>query len=46
MATPVPTASAQALEALSELIDVVAQLRNPQGGCPWDLEQTHQSLVP
>ena len=46
MDTPVPTASAQALEALSELIDVVAQLRNPQGGCPWDLEQTHQSLVP
>jgi XTP/dITP diphosphohydrolase len=33
-------------EALSELIDVVAQLRNPEGGCPWDLEQTHASLVP
>lgn len=33
-------------EALSELIQVVAQLRNPQGGCPWDLEQTHASLVP
>jgi tetrapyrrole methylase family protein/MazG family protein len=23
---------------------VVAQLRNPAGGCPWDLEQTHASL--
>ena len=46
MDTPVPTASAQTLDALSELIAVVAQLRNPQGGCPWDLEQTHQSLVP
>jgi XTP/dITP diphosphohydrolase len=33
-------------EAISELIDVVAQLRNPEGGCPWDLEQTHASLVP
>jgi XTP/dITP diphosphohydrolase len=32
--------------ALSELINVVAQLRNPEGGCPWDLEQTHASLVP
>jgi XTP/dITP diphosphohydrolase len=31
---------------LSELIAVVAQLRNPEGGCPWDLEQTHASLVP
>ena len=32
--------------ALQELIDVVARLRDPNGGCPWDLEQTHQSLVP
>ena len=25
---------------------VVARLRDPDGGCPWDLEQTHASLVP
>ena len=36
----------EALEALSELITVVARLRDPVGGCPWDLEQTHESLVP
>jgi XTP/dITP diphosphohydrolase len=35
-----------ATDALSDLIAVVAQLRNPEGGCPWDLEQTHSSLVP
>jgi len=35
-----------ATEALSDLIDVVARLRNPESGCPWDLEQTHASLVP
>lgn len=23
---------------------VVAQLRSPDGGCPWDLEQTHETL--
>jgi tetrapyrrole methylase family protein/MazG family protein len=23
---------------------VVAKLRDPDGGCPWDLEQTHESL--
>lgn len=23
---------------------IVAQLRNPEGGCPWDLEQTHETL--
>ncbi|WP_242016605.1 nucleoside triphosphate pyrophosphohydrolase [Pseudanabaena cinerea] len=34
------------LQALQHLIDVVASLRSPDGGCPWDLEQTHQSLIP
>lgn len=34
------------LEALQKLIEVVAQLRSPQGGCPWDLEQTPESLIP
>ena len=32
--------------AVQRLVDVVAQLRNPATGCPWDLEQTHASLVP
>ncbi|ERN42612.1 MazG family protein [Rubidibacter lacunae KORDI 51-2] len=34
------------LEALQELIIVVAQLRDPEKGCPWDLAQTPQTLVP
>jgi XTP/dITP diphosphohydrolase len=34
------------LTALQELIDVVAKLRNPDGGCPWDLAQTPESLTP
>ncbi|QPN55341.1 nucleoside triphosphate pyrophosphohydrolase [Synechococcus sp. CBW1107] len=34
------------LEALAGLIAVVARLRDPENGCPWDLEQTHASLVP
>ena len=33
-------------DAIQRLIDVVAQLRHPATGCPWDLEQTHASLVP
>lgn len=32
--------------ALQQLIDVVAQLRSPDGGCPWDLAQTPQTLTP
>jgi XTP/dITP diphosphohydrolase len=32
--------------ALQELIDIVARLRDPIGGCPWDLAQTQESLIP
>ncbi|MEO6970716.1 MAG: nucleoside triphosphate pyrophosphohydrolase [Chthoniobacterales bacterium] len=31
--------------AFTRLIEIVAQLRAPDG-CPWDREQTHESLVP
>src|SRR2546425_4055750 len=31
------------IERLAALVDVVRQLRSPQG-CPWDREQTHASL--
>lgn len=34
------------LAALQQLIEVVAKLRSPEGGCPWDLAQTPQSLTP
>ena len=34
------------LAALQELIAVVAQLRSPTGGCPWDLAQTPETLIP
>ncbi|MGB2924262.1 MAG: nucleoside triphosphate pyrophosphohydrolase [Limnothrix sp.] len=34
------------LQALQRLIEIVAQLRSPDGGCPWDLEQTPQTLIP
>jgi XTP/dITP diphosphohydrolase len=34
------------LASLQSLIDVVAKLRDPVGGCPWDLAQTPESLTP
>lgn len=43
--TPTPSDS-PILQALQRLIAVVAQLRSPDGGCPWDLEQTPQTLIP
>jgi nucleoside triphosphate diphosphatase len=33
-------------DSLSRLLDIMAQLRNPEGGCPWDLEQTFASIIP
>ncbi|MDR7235005.1 MazG family protein [Agrococcus sp. BE272] len=33
------------MSALDDLVAVMARLRAP-GGCPWDAEQTHASLVP
>lgn len=27
-----------------DLVQIVALLRQPEGGCPWDKEQTHQSI--
>lgn len=41
-----PSPSDPALAALAELVAVVARLRDPDQGCPWDLEQTHASLLP
>ncbi len=41
-----PTPNASTLVALQRLIEVVAQLRSPEGGCPWDLAQTPDSLIP
>jgi tetrapyrrole methylase family protein / MazG family protein len=37
---PVATGSPHGLRA------IVSRLRAPEIGCPWDLEQTHQTLVP
>ena len=33
-------------DSLRRLENLVARLRDPAEGCPWDLEQTHQSLTP
>lgn len=35
----------KAAQLFSEFLDTVAALRHPETGCPWDNEQTHQSLT-
>jgi ATP diphosphatase len=32
--------------AFSRLLAIMAKLRDPEGGCPWDLEQSFRSIVP
>ena len=31
---------------LPRLLEIMARLRDPQGGCPWDLEQTFATIAP
>ncbi|MEO0400369.1 MAG: nucleoside triphosphate pyrophosphohydrolase [Pseudomonadota bacterium] len=32
--------------AMEQLLSVMAQLRDPENGCPWDVEQTFQTIAP
>jgi len=34
------------MDPMSKLLEVMARLRDPQDGCPWDLRQTYQTIVP
>ncbi len=31
---------------IAGLLDIMARLRDPQGGCPWDVQQTFASIAP
>lgn len=35
----------QTRDPVADLLQVARDLRDRQGGCPWDLEQTHESLA-
>ncbi len=32
--------------SLPDLLEIMAALRNPETGCPWDIEQTFQTIAP
>jgi len=46
MTSPQPEPPQPILDALQRLIAVVAKLRSPEDGCPWDLAQTPETLIP
>jgi MazG family protein len=31
---------------IAALLDIMARLRDPNGGCPWDVEQTFETIAP
>jgi ATP diphosphatase len=32
--------------SLDDLLAIMARLRDPQGGCPWDLQQDFSTIAP
>ncbi len=36
----------QANAGVTALLEIMARLRDPKGGCPWDLEQTFKTIAP
>jgi ATP diphosphatase len=34
------------MKAMQQLLEVMARLRDPLSGCPWDLRQTYRTIVP
>jgi MazG family protein len=34
------------MKEFDELVSIIARLRDSQNGCPWDIKQTHESLIP
>ncbi|MGE3334046.1 MAG: nucleoside triphosphate pyrophosphohydrolase [Rhodospirillaceae bacterium] len=43
-APPRPQASPD--QSIQDLLDIMARLRDPNGGCPWDIEQTFATIAP
>lgn len=33
-------------QATQNLLEIVAKLRDPDGGCPWDLKQNYKTMIP
>lgn len=46
-ASPVgPGPASTPVAPIDRLVGIMARLRDPDGGCPWDLEQTFATIVP
>ena len=34
------------MKTIQDLLEIMARLRDPESGCPWDLRQTYSTIVP
>jgi MazG family protein len=34
------------MKEFDRLVEIIEKLREPEKGCPWDIKQTHESLIP
>ncbi|MFW2373887.1 MAG: nucleoside triphosphate pyrophosphohydrolase, partial [Gammaproteobacteria bacterium] len=34
------------MKNMTKLLEIMASLRNPESGCPWDIKQTFHTIVP
>ena len=41
-----PVSAAQMLEQLGRIIEIMRRLRDPETGCPWDVEQDFATIAP
>lgn len=41
-----PLSSTTEKNRIGELLSIMARLRDPQGGCPWDLKQDFRTILP
>ncbi len=40
------TAGPRSTKSIDRLLEIMARLRDPQSGCPWDVEQTFETIAP
>lgn len=43
---PSENGAVQGEKPIDKLLSVMARLRDPERGCPWDIEQTFESIIP
>ena len=46
MATNAPSLPMDDQHPIFQLLEIMRRLRDPVGGCPWDLEQTFATIAP